>query len=204
MFEKILLEHTSKLLNLLKAKDLPNTSYLAGGTAIALQLGHRRSVDLDFFVRDYFSEDVWLQKLEQDFRFKLRQKDKQTLLGTIGKAKFSLLGYNYPLLEDLLMFNQIPVASLPDLAAMKLSTILSRGTKRDLIDIYFLAKKYGLKELFKFYDKKFGNLSDREVMIKKALIYFEEADEDEMPDILVPTDWKKIKSWFVKQVKNLQ
>ena len=118
-------------------------------------------------------------------------------------AKFSLMGYNYPLLGDLLKFNQIPVASLPDLAAMKLSTILSRGTKRDLIDIYFLAKKYKLEELFVFYDEKFGNFDEREVMIKKALIYFDEADEDEMPDMLVPADWKEIKNWFVKQVKNL-
>ncbi|MDO8452470.1 MAG: nucleotidyl transferase AbiEii/AbiGii toxin family protein [bacterium] len=201
MFVQILQDWTRDFLANLKPQDLPDSSYLAGGTAIALQLGHRRSVDLDFFVPKEFNEDAWQQSLEESFQFKLMQKDKQTLTGTVKKVKLSLLGYKYKLLEKPESCFNLQMAALPDLAAMKLDTVIKRGAKRDFIDIYFLAQQYGLKELFIFHDRKFGE--GREIMVKKALVYFDDADKDYMPDMLVPTDWKEIKNWFVKQIKNL-
>ena len=88
------------------------------------------------------------------------------------------------------------VAGLPDLAAMKLDTVISRGAKRDLIDIYFLAQKFPLSKLFNFYDKKYGDFQDKELMIKKALVYFKDADKDEDPDMLTNMAWDEIKKWF--------
>ena len=86
---------------------------------------------------------------------------------------------------------------------MKLETIIGRGTKRDLIDIYFLSQKFSLKQLFDFYQKKYGNLEERELMIKKALVFFDEADKDEMPEMLVSVNWEKIKRWFISEVREI-
>ena len=92
------------------------------------------------------------------------------------------------------------MASLADLAAMKLDTVISRGTKRDLIDIYFLAQKLTLPKMFEFYNMKFGKFKERELMIKKALIYFEDAEQDETPNMLISFDWEKMKEFFKKEV----
>lgn len=102
------------------------------------------------------------------------------------------------------IFAQIPVASLADLAAVKLETIIGRGTKRDLIDIYFLAQKFTLDKLFGYYQEKYDNLKERELMLKKALIFLGEADTDEMPQMLVPTNWGEVKKWLVKEVRKLE
>jgi hypothetical protein len=202
MFEKVLSQKAKELLLRFKPGDFPSGSYLGGGTAIALQIGHRKSVDLDFFAPTEFDEGQWLQKLEEDFGFKLMQRDWQTLVGEAGGVKISLMGYKYPLINDLVNFYQMPIASLPDLAAMKLDAILGRGTKRDMIDIYCLAQKYSLAGLFEFYDKKYKSLEEREIMIKKALVYFVEADDDEMPDMIAQIDWNTVKEWLTAQVRN--
>ncbi|OGM15226.1 hypothetical protein A2985_03440 [Candidatus Woesebacteria bacterium RIFCSPLOWO2_01_FULL_43_11] len=200
MFEKVLLPATLGLVKKLTPDSFPEGSYLGGGTAVALQLGHRRSADLDFFTAYEFIESQWEQKLAKELRFKLLKRDWQTLIGACGEVKISLFGYKYPLIGKKERFFDMEVASLPDLAAMKLDTVISRGAKRDLIDIYFLAQKFGLDKLFEYYDKKYKNFQEREIMIKKALVYFEEAKDDEMPDMLVKTDWEEIKRWFREKV----
>lgn len=203
MYTKVLQDWTKEFLSKVESYDFPENTYLAGGTAIALQLGHRKSVDLDFFTPTKFEEIQWQQHWEERFKFKLAQIDKQTIVGTIKKVKLSLMGFKYKLILPPEVYKDILVASLPDLAAMKLNTIMGRGAKRDFIDIYFLAKEYGLKKLLEFYGEKFGNLEEKEIMIKKGLIYFEYADKEYMPDMLVPTDWKKIKQWFISQIRNI-
>ena len=203
MFDNILQDWTRNFLRDIKPQDFPEKSYLGGGTAIALQLGHRRSVDLDFFTPTKFIESQWEQSLEEDFKFKLVQRDEQALIGTVGKVKLSLMGYKYKLIGRQEKYHKINVASLTDLAAMKLDTVINRGAKRDFIDLYFLAKKYGLEALLEFYERKFENLQDRALMIKKGLIYFEMADKEYMPEMLVPADWKQIKSWFIQEVRKV-
>lgn len=203
MHEEILLPQTKKLLAKITPQNFPAGFFLAGGTAVALHLGHRCSVDLDFFTPTEFTEIQWEEKLKKDLGFKLLKRDWQTLIGYIDRVKISLFTYGYKQLAPPEIYHQVPVASLPDLAAIKLDTIISRGTKRDLIDIYFLAQKFALKNLFTFYQKKYGNLEEKEIMIKKALVFFDDADKDEMPKMLVPADWKGIKKWFLSEVKKL-
>lgn len=201
MFENVLSSPTKSLLKNFKEGSLPKGFYLAGGTAVALYLGHRRSADLDFFTPSEFVEVAWEEKLKEEFRFKLFKRDWQTLIGSIGNVKISLFGYKYKMISPKEKLYEIFIASLPDLSAMKLDTVIGRGTKRDLIDIYFLSQKFTLEKLFKDYQKKYGNLQERELMIKKALVFFEEADKEEMPEMLVPASWSKIKKWFLNEVK---
>lgn len=147
MYTNTILEDTHKLLTSFNRDSLPQDTYLAGGTAISLQIGHRKSIDLDFFTRHEFNEDQWIQKLEKNYNLELFNKDWQTIIGDIKNVKFSLFYYKYPLIKDLIQFENIKLASLEDLSAMKLDTVIARGTKRDLVDIYFLANKFGLESL---------------------------------------------------------
>ena len=201
MFENILLPQTKKLLNRLDESSLPKNSYLAGGTAIALQLGHRRSADLDFFTPEEFIEKQWEKKLKDNLGFELIKRDWQPLIGSITKVKISLFTYKYKLIAPRKLYGDMSIASLPDLAAMKLDTILGRGTKRDIVDIYFLSQRFSLKKLFTFYQEKYGNFEERELMIKKALVFFEDADKDEMPDMINKISWEKTKKWFIRKIR---
>ena len=196
MLDNVLPTRTTQLLNNFDSSDLPDGAYLAGGTACALWLGHRRSVDLDFFTPREFSVDQWRQQWETKFNFKMFNEDWQTLEGEGREVKLALYYYKYPLIKPPQPYQAIQVAQLEDIAAMKLETLVNRGTKRDFIDLYFLTKKFGLKAIFCYYDRKYGNLDERELLLRKALIYFADAEDDEMPDMLQPIDWKSIKKYF--------
>lgn len=201
MYPNAISPKTKKLLGELGSLSLPKNSYLAGGTAIALQLGHRKSNDLDFFTPTKFSEIAWEEKLAEEFNLEVIQRDWQTITGNIDKIKFSLFYYPHKLIAKPIPWNSVFLASLPDLAAIKLDTIISRGAKRDLIDIYFLTREYSLSKLFAFYEQKYGNFSQREIMIKKALVYFDDADKDESPQMLSDVSWNIIKENLTNLVK---
>ena len=135
---------------------------------------------------------------ETKWSFNLRSRDWQTLTGEIAGVKTSLYFYKCPLIGEATTYNGLEIASLKDLAAMKLDAVISRGTKRDFIDLYFPTREFGADLMFDFYDQKYGNLDERELLLRKALVYFKEADEDEMPNMLIPVDWQKVKSFFIK------
>lgn len=160
-------------------------AYLAGGTALALQLGHRISVDLDFalkylaiyrenesgkqtcpkgylaaccevvyfFTQQEFNETELSTKLTSLPEFIQDGTAQWTVWGKIGQTKFSIFYYKYPLLEKTLAFGGIQLASLSDIAAMKIHAIEDRGTRRDFVDVYFLSKTYALEDMLGFYQK---------------------------------------------------
>ncbi len=200
MREEILPAPTANLLNKLGSDSLPDQVYLGRGTACALWLGHRQSVDLDFFTPVEFAVDQWRQKWETELGFKMFNQDWQTLEGESLGVKLAIFYYKYPMIENTESFKEIKLARLEDLAAMKLEALVNRGTKRDFVDLYFLIKKFGLKGVLGYYDRKYGNLEERELLLRKSLVYFEDAESDEMPKMLVPTDWEEIKRYFNKAV----
>ena len=156
MFTKTLSQNAAGTLALLGKSGILKEAYLAGGTACALQLGHRISLDLDFFTDKEFFTEVVLGQLEKLPGFKLDETAKWTILGSFPEVKFSYFYYQYPLIAKSSTFNQISLASLADIAAMKVAAICSRGTKRDFIDLYFLIKKkFSLEQILRFYDKKY-------------------------------------------------
>ncbi|MCX6791109.1 MAG: nucleotidyl transferase AbiEii/AbiGii toxin family protein [Candidatus Gribaldobacteria bacterium] len=207
MFEQALPGNAKNSLAILGESKLLDTAYLAGGTALALQLGHRISVDFDFFTKKEFNEQETTEQLANlPEPFKLDRKEKNTILGFIGKTKFSLFFYNYPLLEKPQKFLNINIASLKDIAVMKLATIADRGTKRDFIDMYFIVAKekaVSLQDILWLYDKKFKMLSQNRAHLLKSLTYFDDAEATIVPDMLKPTDWKEVKKFFEKETKRL-
>lgn len=200
MFTKTLSKHAADALAILGKSNILNTAYLAGGTACALQIGHRISLDLDFFTDKEFPTGLVLNQLSKLAGFKLDQTEKWTILGTFPKVKFSYFYYPYPLIAKTSLFSQINLASLEDIAAMKIAAICDRGTKRDFIDLYFLAKKFSLEKILKFYDKKYGKLSNNIYHIIRSLEYFVDAEEQKSPKMIKKVPWEEVKKFFQHQV----
>ncbi|MDR3626615.1 MAG: nucleotidyl transferase AbiEii/AbiGii toxin family protein [Ignavibacteriaceae bacterium] len=192
----------------LKRKLLFPQFYLAGGTGLALMLGHRLSRDFDFFSQELFNEEILLQKLQGLSGLKIVAKDEYTLHIILKGIKISFLGYTYPLLYEPKQYQPetgiyIQVADERDIACMKISAISSRGTKRDFVDLYIVAKKFPLSELFGLFRQKFSLTPYNNVHILKSLTYFADAESEPMPDMLIPVSWDEIKQFFVSEVPML-
>ncbi|MEA3354989.1 MAG: nucleotidyl transferase AbiEii/AbiGii toxin family protein [Patescibacteria group bacterium] len=204
MFKNTLSPNTFRGIKLLGQKKLVDFAYLAGGTAVALRLGHRQSVDLDFFTSRKFEETAVLADLKKTGKFIKNQLAWRTILGSFCKAKFSLFYYEYKILDKFDDFFGIKIASLKDLAPMKLNAIEDRGSKRDFIDLFWICKKISLEKVFSLYNQKYGKQKDREYHILKSLGYFEDAEIDTVElKMLKPVDWEKVKTYFTGEVKRL-
>ena len=203
MFAQTLLPDTFRAVKLIAGLPDIKKAYLAGGTALALRVGHRISVDLDFFTTEDFDETVLAEKLKQTPEFKLGKTDWKTVIGVIGETKFSIFFYKYPIVEVFEEFEGIKIAGLQDLAAMKIHAVEDRGSKRDFVDVYFLAKKFSLEEMFDFYNQKYGVLDSHKYSIIKALGYFDAAETQEMPNMLIKTDWEEVKEFFDRETMRL-
>lgn len=207
MFEKVLSKEEKESLALLGESKILEEAYLAGGTALCLQFGHRFSYDFDFFTKKEFDSKILVQRIKKLFSdFKLERKAWGTILGYIGKTRFSLFFYDYPLLFKSHKFLKINIANIKDIASMKLSAISDRGRKRDFIDLYFIIKikkTLTLEEIFRLYEKKFKLLKENKFHILKSLSYFEDADRDEMPKMIESVDWREIKKLFKEETKRI-
>jgi len=173
---------------------------LAGGTGLALQTGHRLSVDLDLFSARDFEPEVLLDRLRDEFRTELHNISKNTLNLHINGTKVDLLTYKYPMLNSLIQEGNIRIYSMEDIAAMKLSAVSSRGSKRDFYDLYFLIKKYSLSELLDFYKRKFE--TEQYYHVIKSLIFFDDAEGEPDPRLINSNlTWKMIKSELENAVR---
>lgn len=177
--------------------------YLAGGTGLALYLGHRRSVDLDFFLGEDFNEDSVLQRLQRIEGFALVAKEPGTIYANIRATKVSFITYTYPVLFPFLSFLGTNVADPRDIACMKISAIASRGAKRDFVDLYALSQRYMLEQIVTWFQRKFAQTNYSKVHILKSLSYFEEAEKDPMPEMLASLSWEEVKQFFTKEAPRL-
>lgn len=152
---QVLPPHADQTLTVLSAQPALKQFYLAGGTALALHWGHRTSVDLDFFANDPVDENLLLSNLQHVPGITVIETRPETLHLHVSNTKVSFLGYHYPVLFPFRTYNGIPVADPRDIAAMKLTAVASRGTKRDFVDLYVLSEEYGLNELLTIFTRKF-------------------------------------------------
>ena len=200
MFTNTLLPDTLRAIKLVSKIPIFEKAYLAGGTALALQIGHRISVDLDFFTQEEFDENSLASNLQKIDKFRLEGKAWKTVWGWVGETKFSIFYYQYKVIEKLINFEGIKILAKPDIAAMKINAIETRGTKRDFIDLFFIAKEFSLNEMLEFYGEKYGKLEAHLYTIIRSLAYFEDAEIDEkIPKMLVDISWKNIKKFFQKE-----
>ena len=206
MFKEAISKKTLSALDLvINAKVLPSKTYLAGGTALAFQLGHRYSYDLDFFTNRRFDASNVIKKFKKIHGFKLEKTSWQTVLGYIDSIQCTLFFYQYPLLFPTHKFREANIADIRDIAAMKIAAISDRGTKRDFIDFYFIINEAGitLKEALNFYEKKFKVPEINRFHILKSTVYFKDAENQKMPRLIKEVNWIKVKKFFENEVKKM-
>jgi hypothetical protein len=189
-----LLELLSYIMNRKEFADF----VLVGGTSLALQINHRVSVDIDLFGKSELEDDLFLEILADFGKTNVLKRSKNILIFSVENIKVDFVNYRYPLLEQPILKDNVRLASDIDIAAMKLNAIAERGSKKDFIDLYYLLKKYSLKQMLDFYNHKYHDGS--EFMVLKSLTYFDDADKEESPIIFENVSWEEIKKNILSKI----
>lgn len=175
---------------------------LVGGTGLALQLGHRYSEDLDFFsgTNELAAPDRRRILAALGAAVSNVKDDKDGWLNlVVDDVTATFLRYGYPLIEPALDWDGIAVASVDDIAAMKITAIVSRGRKRDFVDLFAVCRRAGLGRVLSLAKAKYPDHKDLLVNASYALTYFDDAEKDPMPRLIKSCDWDAVKAYFVKE-----
>jgi hypothetical protein len=180
--------------------------YLAGGTALALRHGHRRSVDFDFFRQESFDTEALAVSLHGAFGDMQRlPTGEQTLYVRVRGVTTSFFRYPYRMLDptEPTVWG-FGLASDADIGAMKVEAVAGRGSRKDFVDLRLLCRSgVSLERLFEFFDAKYGTARTERYHRLRALTYFEDAEQEPMPDMLVPFDWDEAKRFFTAEATRL-
>lgn len=187
---------------------LARNFYLAGGTALALYYGHRVSHDLDLFSATHkllLPERIQLiESLKKVTSVEITESTDGTCHLLVEKTAVSLFYYPYALIsQSSNEWRGIPIASLEDISAMKLNAVLGRGSKKDFIDIFWLAQEESLKKILDNGGKKFSDYTGFFLQACRALVYFEDAEKEPMPKMLKNVKWQEIKKFFSKEIPKI-
>ena len=193
--------NTLELLRKLQSLPLFKHSRLVGGTALALQLGHRKSVDLDLFGTIEASPEDIQEVCREAGELEISKTSKNINIYWIDGIKVDCVNYPYKWLDDCRVLDGVRLASVNDIAAMKISAIINRGTKKDFIDLHFLLQKMSLSHILDLYDHKYPDGS-RFIAIK-SLTYFEDAEDDPMPFMFNDITWNDVKVSIITEVCKL-
>lgn len=205
MFRGVLTEAQQTLLELLSRVSEARTFYLAGDTALALHLGHRRSRDFDFFRgKDFLPQDL-LSLLRETGDIRVLQEATGSLTVMLREVPTSFFRYDYPLLRPL---HESPwglnLADPEDIAAMKLAALAGRGSRKDFVDLYFYTREVApLERTFARFREKYRGVSVDPYHLVRSLTFFEDAEVETMPDMLVPLAWDQITAFFRAEATRL-
>ena len=198
------LELLKKLMALPELQDF----FLVGGTALALQMGHRISLDIDLFTQQDFDARKLILKLDNQFSISDLTEESNTLNFNITYpeksneiVKIDLIKYPYPLIKPILNVENIRLLSVEDIIPMKLSAIAGRGSKKDFYDIFYFLKTYSFDRMFKLFEKKFPNTNKFHVI--KNLTYFDDAEIEPNPQTIEKTIWDEIKNTIVNEINKM-
>ena len=180
--------------------------YLAGGTALVLQMGHRRSIDLVFFSETDEIHSHTRQELIQGLSIKHAQVIENSdgnLLLLVDGFHVGFFSYAYPLLEPARTVENIQIASLLDIGLMKLDAIIGRGSRKDFYDVYLLSQRIPLVELLSAGARKYPQIRDFQLMALEGLLQFDNADRDLQPEMLVDLPWEHVRRYFLEVGREL-
>jgi predicted nucleotidyltransferase component of viral defense system len=204
MFEQTLSADTKSNLAAIGQTPLARQYYLAGGTAVALHLGSRFSFDLDFFSKEHISIDVVLQTLRALEQIETFRATADTLNGRLNGYRISFFIYPYPVLEPFAGYAGVQIASLTDLAAMKVDAFNRRGTKRDFVDLYFICQRsFPLDKALELLFQKFKDYNINPVNVFKSLVYFGDAEKDDTQQMIEKVPWREVKGFIQKESQSL-
>ena len=173
--------------------------YLVGGTALSLQMGHRISVDLDFFTNEEFDSQKLLEKLKENYSVKPVGISKNSLTAEIENIKVDFIRHNYPIVKPIQFIENIRMASKEDIATMKLNSITTRGSKKDFYDLFQLLNFFSLAEMFDFFKTKYDE--SMKFIVLKSLLYFDDADTEPSPVLIKNNSWEEVKNKIRAEVK---
>jgi len=189
-----------ELFEILSKQEWISDFYLAGGTSLALQIGHRQTIDFDFFSQKTFDHKSVIKNLKKIGTLEIFHKSEHTINASLNNIKLSFFKYEYPVLSTFIKTYKMKIAHKLDVALMKLSAISSRGSKKDFIDLHFLLKDFSLEKLFEQYKKKYGIGEANGYHLLKSIAYFEDAEHEPMPIMLIPVSWKNIKQSIINEI----
>lgn len=189
---------TLELLKKLQRLPVLEQTRLVGGTALALQLGHRKSIDLDFFGTVDCEAEYLRESIAGIASLTILKESPHIHIYIVDGIKVDIVNYKYPWLDDVVLEQGLRLASVSDIAAMKITAIIGRGTKKDFIDIAFLLHHFSLEEILHFYAAKYNDSSVFVAM--KSLAYFDDAEADPMPDMFVNQSWQQVKAYILSKI----
>jgi len=196
-------QETFSLLKILVSLDRLRGFYLAGGTALALQLGHRISVDLDFFTSSVFDSNELFEFLKESYEVSSATSSVNSLSLYVKlheeRIKVDFIRHNYPFLQPVKHVENIRLSSLQDIAAMKLNAVANRGAKKDFYDVFALLTRFSLEELLAFFQQKYVQLNS--LIVLKSLVYFADADLEPDPVSLLDINWTDVKKEITASVQ---
>ena len=190
---------TLQLLKELQGQNAFSDFMLAGGTSLALQIGHRISVDLDLFTTVPTDVSTIPELIAHLGQIRVVNQTSSILNLFIDDIKVDFVVHPYGFINPCVTEDEIRLVSVQDIAAMKLAAITGRGSRKDFIDLFFLLESFPLGEMFEFYKQKYANGSD--FLVYKSLTYFVDAEIEPIPKMLQPLDWETVKNRIIKEVK---
>lgn len=181
--------------------EMGSRFYLAGGTALALQLGHRKSFDLDFFSP---SEDVPsirppLAQALKVFEPVLADAAWGNLVFLAQGVRVGFYGYGYRIIGEFVLAGGIRLASIEDIGLMKLDTLLARASRKDFHDLFEICQRIPLRRLLDYGPHKYPDARDFEAQVVRRLAYFERAEQEEPVPLIKPVSWETVKQYFRQQ-----
>lgn len=195
--------NTLELLKSLASQPELAQTRLVGGTALALQYGHRQSIDLDFFGILPEDKEELVEMTKRVGNVLVTNRSKMILQTVINQIKVDFVDYSrYKWIDEPVMGDGFVLASDKDIAAMKVNAIIGRGTKKDFIDLYVLLQHYSLLEIMAFYKQKYPEFSEYRALL--SMTYFEDAEMQDMPKMFIDTSWDTMKSTIIEAVKVYQ
>jgi hypothetical protein len=205
VFREILTGAQQSLLELLTRIGEVRTFYLAGGTALALHLGHRRSRDFDFFRDKEFLPQDLLSRLRDAGEPTVLQEAAGTLSVLLGGVPTSFFHYDYPLLRPLVDSPWgVPLADIDDIAAMKISALAGRGSRKDFVDLYIYARDVApLDQAFLLFRDKYRGVTVDPYHLLRSLSFFDDAEAEAMPEVVDDIPWERVKAFFRAEAARL-
>lgn len=180
--------------------------YLAGGTALALQLGHRLSVDLDYFSTTQEDIPALMEPLRQALKVYspiLSDSSWGNLVFLANNVRVGFYGYGYEMVKPLLQAEGIALASVEDIALMKMDALLSRASRKDFHDLYAICQSISLRGLLNLAPRKYPSVRDFEAQMARHMVSFERAEQESPVPLIEPVEWETVKEWFSEQAKSI-
>lgn len=203
MFESALAPGMLLLMQRLgRTQALASRFYLAGGTALALRLGHRRSRDLDLFSREKFDSETVAQAL-LGLGGRVLAEQPETIHALAGQTKISCFHYPYPLVEEAEQFAGLRLAGLGDIACMKLVAVAQRSDKKDFFDLAEILGSLEPRRMRELLDLKYGAGRINAYHLLKSLVFFEDAETSPEPESLNGRTWEQVKRYLVEREPEL-